>query len=158
MHKRFRSSSQHPALSRTKKRHIQWHQDYSTSVKQLRLCMYSRITSTKFLTFCMTTFCASLTNLKALLLQSRDYNCYVSRPTLAPPPLWLQKHADLRAHDFTHSTDLWHQPRLANVTCVWSLRRFRINPTITIALVLGICMLSTRCIYMFLMVLQIHNM
>ena len=28
---------------------------------------------------------------------SRDISCYVSRPVLAPPPLWLQKHADLRA-------------------------------------------------------------
>jgi len=33
----------------------------------------------------MTTFNASLKNLTALLLQSCDCSCYVSRPTLAPP-------------------------------------------------------------------------
>ena len=35
---------------------------------------------------------------KALLLQSHDCSCYVSRPILAPPRLWLQKHADPRAY------------------------------------------------------------
>ena len=78
----------------------------------------------------MTTFSASLTNLTALLPQSRDSSCYVSRPILAPPPLWLQKHTDLRAHDFAHCPDLWHQPRLANVTCAWSWRLCGINPDI----------------------------
>jgi hypothetical protein len=33
------------------------------------------------------------------LPQSRDRSRYVSRRTLAPPPLWVQKHTDLRAHD-----------------------------------------------------------
>jgi len=47
----------------------------------------------------MTTFSASLTKLTPLLPQSRDCNCYVSRPILAPPPLGLQQHADLCAHD-----------------------------------------------------------
>jgi hypothetical protein len=56
----------------------------------------------------------------ALLPQSHDCSCYVSR--LAPPPLWLQKHTDLRAHDVAHSLDLWRQPRLANVTCAWCWR------------------------------------
>jgi hypothetical protein len=58
-----------------------------------------------------------------LLHQSRDNSCYVSRPILAPPPLWPQKHADLRADKFAHSHNLWHQPRLANVTCArsWTL-------------------------------------
>jgi len=51
----------------------------------------------------MTTFSACLTNLKSLLLQSRDCSCYVSTPILAPPPLLLQKHTDLRAHEFAHS-------------------------------------------------------
>jgi hypothetical protein len=27
---------------------------------------------------------------------------------LVVPQLWLQKHADTRAHDFAHSTDLWY--------------------------------------------------
>jgi hypothetical protein len=89
-----------------------------TNVKRL----YSRIKSTKSPSFCMTTFSASLTNLTVLLPQSHNYSCYVSRPILAPPPLWLHKHTDLRVHDFTHYPDLWRHPRLANVTCVWSWR------------------------------------
>jgi hypothetical protein len=44
----------------------------------------------------MTTFNASLTNLTALLPQSHNYSSYLSRPILAPPPLWLHKHTDLR--------------------------------------------------------------
>ena len=46
----------------------------------------------------MTTFSASLTSLMVLPPQSRDCSCYVSRPILAPPPLWWQKHADHRAY------------------------------------------------------------
>jgi hypothetical protein len=84
--------------------------------------MYSRITSTKSLSFSITIFSASLTNLTALPHQSHDCSYYVSRRILAPPPLWLQKHTDLRAHDFAHSPDMWHQPRLANVTCAWRWR------------------------------------
>jgi len=34
---------------------------------------------------------------------------------MAPPPLWLQKHIDLLAHDLAHSPDLWHEPSLAKV-------------------------------------------
>jgi len=30
---------------------------------------------------------------------------------------WLQKHTDLWAHEIAFSPDLWHQPRLANITC-----------------------------------------
>jgi len=56
----------------------------------------------------MTTFSASLTSLTALLLQPRDCRYYVITRILAHPPLWLQKHADLCAHDFAHSPDLWH--------------------------------------------------
>jgi len=74
---------------------------------------YIRITSIKSQSFCMATFSASLTNLSALLPQSRDISCYVSRPILAPPPLWLRKHTDLRAYDFAHPPAFWHQPRLA---------------------------------------------
>ena len=94
---------------------------------------YSSITSTKTPSFYTTTFSASLTNLTALLPQSRDTSCYVSRPILAPPPLWVQKHTDLRAHDFAHSSDLWHQPRLANGTCAWRWRLYGINPAIVFA-------------------------
>jgi hypothetical protein len=51
---------------------------------------YSRITSTKSPSFCMTTFNASHTNLTVVLPQSYDRRYYVSRRTLAPPPLWLR--------------------------------------------------------------------
>jgi len=78
--------------------------------------------------FCMTLFSASFTDLTAILPQSHDCTCYVSRRILAPPPLRLQKHADPRAHDFAHSPDLWHQPRLNNVTCAWSWRLCGFNP------------------------------
>jgi hypothetical protein len=60
----------------------------------------SRITSTKSPSLCEKTWTASLTNLTALFPQSHDSIYYVSRPTTAPPPLWLQKHTDIRAHDF----------------------------------------------------------
>ena len=90
----------------------------------------SRITSIKSPSVCMTTLSASLTILTSLLLQSRDISCYVSRPILAPPPLRLQKHADLRAHYFAQSPDLWHQPRLADITCAWSWRLCGINPAV----------------------------
>jgi hypothetical protein len=90
----------------------------------------SRITSTKFPSFSMTTFSSILTNLTALLPQSRDCSYCISRPILAPPQLWQQKHTDLRAHEFAHSSDLRHHSRLANITCAWSWRLCRINPTI----------------------------
>jgi hypothetical protein len=67
---------------------------------------YSSITSTKFLSFCITTFSASLTNRTVLLLQSRVRSCYVSTPILPPPPLSLQKRIDLRADDFAQSPDM----------------------------------------------------
>ena len=51
----------------------------------------SRINSPKSPSFYMTTFSASLTKLTALLPQSHDYSCYVSRPIMAPPPIWLHK-------------------------------------------------------------------
>ena len=76
---------------------------------------YSWITSTNSPAFCMTTFRASLTNLTALLLQSHDCSCYVSRRILASPPLWLQYNTDLCAQDFLNCPDLWHQPRLAKL-------------------------------------------
>ena len=91
---------------------------------------YRRTTSTKSSSFCMTTFSKSLTHLMVLLPQSRDYSCYVSRPIRAPPPLWLQKRTDLRAHDFAHCHDLWHQPRLDKFTCKWSWRLYGITHAI----------------------------
>jgi len=56
-----------------------------------------------------------LTNHTALLHQSLDYSCYVSRPILTPLPLWLQKHTDQHAQNFAHSPGLWHLPMNAKV-------------------------------------------
>jgi len=80
----------------------------------------SRITFTKFPSVWMITFRASLANFTTLLPKSRDWSCYISWPKLTPPPLRLQKHADLRANHFAHLADLWHQPRIADVT--WLLK------------------------------------
>lgn len=91
----------------------------------------SRIPSPNSQQFCMTTFSTSLTNLTAVLPQSRDCSCYVSRPVVAPPPLWLQKRVNQRAHDFAHSPNLWNQPRLASITFAWSWILRGINPAVT---------------------------
>ena len=48
--------------------------------------LYSTITSTYTQLFYITTYIAGLTNLTALLPQSHDCSCYVSRPILTPPP------------------------------------------------------------------------
>jgi len=94
------------------------------------LIEYSRITSKENPSFCMTSLSASSTNGTALLTQSHDCRCYISRRILAPPPLWLQKHTDLRAHDFAHFLDLWHKPIPAKITCAWRWRPCLINPAI----------------------------
>jgi len=62
-----------------------------------RVLWYSRITSTKFPSFCVTTFSTSLAKPTVFLPQSRVCSCYVRRRKLALPPLWLQKHTDLYA-------------------------------------------------------------
>jgi len=63
--------------------------------------------------------------LRSSLPQSHIWSCYVIKPIVEPPPLWLQKHANLRADDFAHSPHMWHQPRLANTRiicdCSWRL-------------------------------------
>jgi len=104
---------------------------HSTTDMSWVLWRYRRITSTKFPSFCLTAFSASLSNLTALLPQSRDYSCYVSRLIVAPPPHRLHNHTDLRVHDFAHFADFWRQPRLANVTCAWSWRLCGINFAMT---------------------------
>jgi hypothetical protein len=65
-----------------------------------------------------------------LLPQSSDCSYYSSKRILTPQPLWLQKYTDLRAHGFAYSTDLWHQLRLAKVTCAWIWKLFGINTAI----------------------------
>ena len=64
---------------------------------------YIRFTSTKSPSFIMITI-SDLTNCSALLPQSRYYSRYVTRPILAPPPLWRHKHTDLRTISSTLST------------------------------------------------------
>ena len=66
------------------------------------------VTATKSPQFFRTTFSESLTNLTVLLPQSRDSSCYVSRPILALPPLWLHKHTVLRAQIFAHCHEWSH--------------------------------------------------
>ena len=58
---------------------------------------YSRIASTKSLSFCVTTCSANLTNITVLLSQSHDSNYDVDRRILALPPLRLQKQIDVLA-------------------------------------------------------------
>ena len=53
---------------------------------------------------------------------------YVTREMPVPQALRLQTHTHLCAHDFAHSIDVWHQPRLAKVTCTWSWRHCGITP------------------------------
>ena len=63
-------------------------------------------------------------------LHTRTSHHFLGRQILASPPLWSQNDTDLRAHKFTHSPDLLHQRRLANVTCPSSWGPCGINPTI----------------------------
>lgn len=91
---------------------------------------FNRITSTKSPPICMKTFRANLTNITILLPQSNDRSYYVSKRILTPQPLWLQKHTDLLANGFAYSTNLWHQLRLAKVTCSWIWKLFGINTAI----------------------------
>jgi hypothetical protein len=97
---------------------------------RVTLVLYSSTASSKSLSFCTTVFSLFLTNNTALVPQSHDCSCYVSRRILAPAPLWLQKHNHLCAHGFAHSHSLWHQPRLPNVTCPWRWRVCGIIPAI----------------------------
>ena len=63
------------------------------------------------------------------LLQYR-LSAKVSARILAPSPLRLQKHTNLRAHEFAHSPLLWHHPRLANCSYVWGRRLCGLTPNI----------------------------
>ena len=68
--------------------------------------LYSRITSTKSLPFCVTVFAMSLTNLMVLVPQVCDCSSYVSSRVLDPVLLQLQKHTDVCANDLAHSPSL----------------------------------------------------
>ena len=61
----------------------------------------SGITSKKSPPFRTTPSSASLPTITALLHQSRDCSCYVSRPILARPLLCLQKHTNLLTYAHT---------------------------------------------------------
>jgi hypothetical protein len=102
---------------------------HTTVIIALRIKWYNRNRYTKSPRFCMTTFSACLTNL-TILRQSHGSSCCLRRWILTHPPLWLQKHADLRGHDLAHYPDLWHKPRLPNVTCTRSWRLCWFNPAI----------------------------
>ena len=95
---------------------------------------YSRFKSTQSLPFFTTNLSTSFASLTVLLPQSRDCSRYVTRPILAPPPLWLHQQIDLRAHDFAHCLDLWQKPRLVNVTCALSWRLCGINLAVCVFL------------------------
>ena len=92
--------------------------------------LYSRITSTKSLLFCVTVFDMSLTNFMVLVPQWCDCICYANSRVLAPALLQLQKHTDIWANNIAYSPSLWHQHRLAIVTCARSWRLCEINPAI----------------------------
>jgi hypothetical protein len=103
---------------------------------------YSRVTSTKSLSFCMTTCSVTLTNPMGLLLQSHNCSYYLSICILAPPPLLLQEHTDICPHDFMHSPNLRHQPGLTHVTSAWSWKLCGIYPAIFLAqnvIALNVC-------------------
>jgi hypothetical protein len=103
------------------------------------MCWYSRITSTRSSSFFMTTFSASFTNHEIPLPQWHDCSHNASRQILALTDIWLQKHTDLRAHDYAHCTDLWHQPSLAKVTFAWSWRLCEITPLILLVYCSSVC-------------------
>jgi hypothetical protein len=86
---------------------------------------YSRIPSTMPLSFLITTFSASLTNLAVLLPLSHDCSCYVSRQ------YWHLHRSECRKQWPTR-TRLRRQPRLPNVTCAWSWRLYGINRAICV--------------------------
>ena len=89
---------------------------------------YSKITTVSPL-FCLTTSKSEFHKPYGPLT-SRYCSCYASRRRLAPLQLRLQKHADLRAHNFAHSVGLWRQPSPANVTYTLSWALHGINRTI----------------------------
>jgi len=91
---------------------------------------YSRITSTKSPSFCITTFSANLAHLTIPLPQSHDCSCYVRRRILVPPPLGCIITL-IYAH-MTSRTVLTCDIILgcSNVTCVTSWRLCGINPAI----------------------------
>jgi hypothetical protein len=71
---------------------------YETKETESLKQQYSRITSTKFPLFCMITSSTYLTCRFVLLPHSYESSYYVIKRILAPPPLWSEKHTDIRSH------------------------------------------------------------
>jgi len=92
--------------------------------------MYSRITSTKSLSF------SNLQRESNKLFNFPNsftwFQLILNWITLEPPPLCVQKHTDLLAYYFGHSPDLWHRPLLPNFTSALSWKFRGINPSILV--------------------------
>jgi hypothetical protein len=82
----------------------------SVVLLQVKSCKYNRITSTESESLCVTAF----TEPKDLLPQSHNCIYNVKRRILPPPPLRLQKHTDLCAHN--SSILLTYDLRLGSLT------------------------------------------
>ena len=108
-------------------------QSLQANTRTVHQIKYGRITSAKSPLFCMTTYTASSQILRSSYLSHMTAVTTYADEYWQLQRTWLQEHPDLRAHDFAHSPDLWHQPRLANVTCAWSWRLWEINPDTTTA-------------------------
>ena len=108
--------------------------------------VYSRITSSKSLSFCTTNFSASLTHLTVPLLQSRDYSCYVSRPSTGTSAVRTAKDTLFYVHTTSRALPaLWRLPMLTKDACAWSWRLYGINPAIlAMRIVLGNILSSER--------------
>ena len=89
---------------------------------------YGRITSTKSPSFCMTTYTA-----RPQILRPSYLSHMIAVITYADEYWHLQRTDCRNTLTYAHSPDLWHQSRLANVTCAWSCRLCGINPDITTA-------------------------
>jgi len=103
--------------------------------------IYSRITSTMSLSFCVTTFGPNLTYRTVSLPQLlfKQTNSGTSTALSA-------EHSDLGAHDFAHSPDLWQQSRLSSFTCIWSWRFCGIKPSILVLRIYGtVVVMCTAC-------------
>lgn len=121
-HQRFQSSSEILAATHLKlitKWKQLWHDGW-----------YSRITSKKSISFFMTTFSASLTNIRF------SYLSHLIAATMWADQYWHLHHSDwintdLHANGFARFPDFSHQPRLTKITCAWSWRFCEITPAVT---------------------------
>jgi hypothetical protein len=99
------------------------------SMRRICTCTYSRITSRKPLSYCVTSFGTSVTNLTSLLSQHDYCTCYINRRVLAPPQLCLKKiivHAvpicDISVNSVTLPTPEAGHFVVLILLCTWSTR------------------------------------